>query len=65
MASDEAHEVSAQLGETSADQPEEYLADQQLMALMEIASTRGTESDCKSRSSDFGDARLALTTLGV
>jgi hypothetical protein len=28
MASDEAPEISAQLGETSADQPEESLADQ-------------------------------------
>jgi hypothetical protein len=54
MASDEAPAVSPQPGDTSVDQLEESLADQQLMALMKTASIRSTESDHESQSSDSG-----------
>jgi hypothetical protein len=56
MTSDEAPEVSAQPGETLTDQPEESLADQQLMASTETTSACGTEFDHESQSGDSGDS---------
>jgi hypothetical protein len=59
MALDEDIEVSAQPSETSANQPNESLADQQLMVSTETASARITESDDKSQSGDSGDNETA------
>jgi hypothetical protein len=64
MASDEASEISTQSGETSTEQPEESLADQQMVASTEVASTRSTESNCESQSGDSGDSETTSDNSG-
>jgi hypothetical protein len=64
MASDEASEISTQSGETSTEQPEESLADQQMVASTEVASTRSTESNCESQSGDSRDSETTSDNSG-
>jgi hypothetical protein len=64
MASDEAHEISAQPGENAANQAEESLVDQKVMASAEAASMHGNESDCESRFGDSGDNETASDNSG-
>jgi hypothetical protein len=60
MASDKAPEISVQPGENSANQAEESLEDQQVMASAEAASTCGTESDRESQSGGSGGSETAF-----
>jgi hypothetical protein len=65
MASDETPEISAQPGETSADQLEESLVDQQVMTSTEAALTRGTESNRESQSRYSRDIETASDYSGL
>jgi hypothetical protein len=60
MASNQAPETSTQPGETLAEQPEESLADQQVVVMMEVALMCSTESDHESQFGDSGDSETTF-----